>query len=67
MKQKIKETNSASLFIQGMGSHSLFPQLPDAQPEATPWQAVLNAFDAAYGDLNWAIDEFKRTQGGSAH
>jgi hypothetical protein len=61
MTQTIKETNDTSLFIQGMGSHSLFPQLPAPQPEITPWQAVLNAFDAAYGDLNWAIDELKNT------
>jgi hypothetical protein len=50
-------------FVRGMGSLSLFPQLPDPEPETSPWQAVLNAFGAANRNLTDAISEFKDAQG----
>jgi hypothetical protein len=49
-------------FFKGMGSISLFPQLPDSEPETTPWQGVLDAFEAANRNLTDAIYEFKKTQ-----
>jgi hypothetical protein len=50
-------------FVKGMGSLSLFPQLPDPEPEASPWQGVLDAFAAAGNNLSDAIREFKNDQG----
>ncbi|MDR1231440.1 MAG: hypothetical protein LBK61_08570 [Spirochaetaceae bacterium] len=49
-------------FIKGMGSLSLFPQLPDSEPETTPWQGVLDAFAAANRNLADALYEFNKTQ-----
>jgi hypothetical protein len=67
MKRITKETNmSGSVmdnFFRGMGSISLFPQLPDSEPEISPWQSVLDAFAAANRNLTDAIYEFKKTQG----
>jgi hypothetical protein len=42
-------------FVKGMGSISLFPQMPDPEPETTSWQGVLNAFAAANRNLADAI------------
>jgi hypothetical protein len=50
-------------FVKGMGSISLFPQLPDSEPEVSPWQGVLDAFAAANRSLTYAIHEFRKTQG----
>jgi hypothetical protein len=53
----------ADAFVKGMGSISLFPQLPDIESEPSPWQGVLDAFAAADGNLSDAIREFKNDQG----
>jgi hypothetical protein len=49
--------------VRGMGSLSLFPQLPAPEPEISPWQAVLDAFGAANRNLTDAISEFRNAQG----
>jgi hypothetical protein len=53
----------ADAFVKGMGSISLFPQLPEPESEPSPWQSVLDAFAAADGNLSDAIREFKNDQG----
>jgi hypothetical protein len=50
-------------FIKGMGSITLFPDLPDPEPETSPWQGVFDAFEAANRNLVDAIYEFKNAQG----
>jgi hypothetical protein len=67
MTKTTKEANPADTvmenFVKGMGSISLFPQLPDFEPETSPWQGVLDAFAAANRNLADAIYWFKKTQG----
>jgi hypothetical protein len=67
MKKTIGEANLTNTamanFVKGMGSINLFPQLPDSEPEISPWQSVLNAFADANRNLTDAIYEFKKTQG----
>ena len=68
MKTQIKETDNTRSgvmggFVRGMGSFSLFPQLPDLEPETSPWQGVLDAFEAANRNLTDAIYEFRNVQG----
>ncbi|MDR0656869.1 MAG: hypothetical protein LBG22_11190 [Treponema sp.] len=64
METKVRETDNTHSaiidgFVRGMGSFSLFPQLPDPEPETSPWQGVLDAFEAANRNLTDAIYEFK--------
>jgi hypothetical protein len=67
MKTKTRETGSAYLFFQGMGTiGQIFP--PSRQPPkpanwASAWQGVGDAFAAAGDNLRDAIDEFRNTQG----
>jgi hypothetical protein len=65
MEIKVKDAgNTFSLmdgFVKGMGNITLFPQLPDTEPDVSPWQGVLNAFADANRNLTEAIHEFKKT------
>lgn len=62
MKAKNETYSVMDGFIRGMGSLTLFPDLPDHEPETSPWQGVLDAFAAAGDDLRFAINEFKNAQ-----
>ena len=64
IRKERNETSSAiDGFIKGMGSLSLFPQLPNPEPETSPWQGVGDAFAAAGENLRFAIDKVKCAQG----
>jgi hypothetical protein len=64
MKKIAKETNmSGSVmdnFFKGMGSISLFPQLPryDELPRVSPWQGVANSFAQTGNSMRAAIKQF---------
>jgi hypothetical protein len=66
MEMKLKDAgNTFSMmdgFVKGMGNITLFPQLPDIESDASPWQGVLNAFADANRNLTEAIHEFKKTR-----
>lgn len=55
--------SSLDAFFMGMGSISLFPQVPDPDRETSPWQGVLDAFEAANRNLTDALQEFRNVQG----
>jgi hypothetical protein len=66
MKMKKRETNTTSLFFQGMGTIGLiFPPVRQPKPVnwASAWQGVGDAFAATGDNLRNAIDEFRNSQG----
>ncbi|MDR1232549.1 MAG: hypothetical protein LBK61_14245 [Spirochaetaceae bacterium] len=66
MKLKARETNSAYLFFQGMGTiGQIFPPVRQPKPDnwASAWQGVGDAFAATGDNLRDATDEFRNSQG----
>jgi hypothetical protein len=63
---KTRETDSARLFFEGMGTiGQIFPSIRQPKPAnwASAWQGVGDAFAAAGDNLRDAIDEVRNTPG----
>ncbi|MDR0997972.1 MAG: hypothetical protein LBL70_02810 [Treponema sp.] len=63
---KIRETDSVSLFFEGMGTiGQIFPPIRQPKPAnwASAWQGVGDAFAAAGDNLRDAIEEVRNTPG----